>query len=73
MKVKQLIKKLQKFNPDAEVKISETGCKNVHDVNDIFAGWFIDDGFDAPEVIAEGENTEDYDIDKDQEKVVCIE
>lgn len=73
MKVRQLIKKLQTFDPEAEVMISESACKNVHDVGDVFAGWLLDDEFDAPEVISECENPEDYDIDKSQPKVVCLE
>lgn len=73
MKVKQLIKKLQKFDPDAEVMISELACENVHEVSDVFSGWLLDDEFDAPTVISEGENPEDYDIDISKPKVVCLE
>jgi hypothetical protein len=73
MKVKQLIKKLQKFDPESEVMISETACNNVHHIDDVFAGWFVDDEFNPPEVISEGENPEDYDIDITKPKVVCIE
>jgi hypothetical protein len=73
MKIKNLIKKLQKFDPEAEVLISETASKNVHEISDVFCGWFIDNEFDAPEVISDKENPENYDIDASQPKVVCIE
>lgn len=72
MKIKNLIKKLQKFDPEADVLISETASKNVHAISGVFCGWLVDDGFDAPEVISDKENPEDYDIAKNQPKVVCI-
>ena len=73
MKVKQLIKKLSKFDPELEVKISERACNNVHSVDDVFIGWYVDNGFDAPEFINEKENPEDYGTDKNEPKIVCIE
>lgn len=73
MKVKQLMKKLQKFDPDAEVMIQELACSNVRSASNIHQGWYIDDGFDAPEFIDEKEDPSDFDIDPEQKKVVCIE
>lgn len=75
MKIQELIKKLQKIalkNPDAEVLIEEQALKNAHSLDGIVVGWYIDDGMDAPEVIDGGENPEDYGIDKNTPKEVCL-
>jgi len=73
MKVKQLIKKLQKFNPESEVKMKEIGCSNVRDIDDVSQGWYLDNEFDAPDFIDESDDPSLYDIDPKQEKIVCIE
>lgn len=73
MKIKQLIKKLEKLDPNAEIMISETACANVHEISDVMQGWVLDNEFDAPEFIQDSEKPEDYDIDPKQKKVVCIE
>jgi len=71
MKVKQLIKKLQKFNPESEVMIKELACQTIRSLDEVFEGWYIDDGFDTPDIV--DEHPEDYDIDPKQEKIVCLE
>lgn len=75
MKVKDLIKKLNKLDPkgDLKVMIKERGCSNVHDIDDVNAGWYLDDGFDAPDFIDEHENPEDYGVNKNEPKIVCLE
>jgi hypothetical protein len=73
MKVKQLMKKLQKLNLDAEVMIRELACDNVRAIHSVSQGWYVDDGFDAPEFIDEKQNASDYDIDPTQKKIVCLE
>ena len=75
MKIQNLIKKLQKIakkNPDIEVMIEEQAMKNAHVLDGVTGGWYIDDGMDAPEIINEKENPEDYGIEKDAPKVVCL-
>jgi len=69
MKVKQLINKLKKFNPEAEVMIKEIAIQNVHALDDVFEGWLLDTEL-AADIIEE--NPEDYDIDPKQEKIVCL-
>lgn len=69
MKVKTLIKILSKLDQDAEVII---GGECTKPLEDIVYGWYVDDGFDAPDIIDEKENPEDYGVDAAQNKVVCL-
>lgn len=72
MKVKALIKKLSKFDPNLEVMIKEIACDNVRSLEDVFSGWYHEDSENAPDVIEESENPEDYGVDKNKPKVVCL-
>ena len=73
MKVKTLIKKLQKFNPEAEMYI-DSGDR-VSPIESVFDGFYVDDGFNAIDVvsIATEDDKEAYGIPKNAKKVVCIE
>lgn len=45
MKIKTLIKKLQKIaekNPDAEIMIEEQALKNAHVCNSVMVGYYMD-------------------------------
>jgi len=72
MKVKKIIQKLQKLDPELDVFIDAGNGANM--VNQILEGYYIDNEFDAPEVLcikASGLRDDDCTID-DVKKVVCI-
>ena len=71
----ELIKALKadKHPGSTEVMIQESACKNAHSLDSISCGWYIDNGMDAPEVIDESEDPNDYDIDPDELKVIILE
>ena len=70
----KLIKKLQEMDcpGDTEVMIQEEAMNNAHSICDVDLGWYVDDGYDAPEVITDTEHPEDYDIDPKEPKVIVI-
>lgn len=72
MKVKQIIKKLQKFNPESDVYVDSGYGANM--VNQIFEGYYVDNECDAPEVLCIKEDElKDYDCTLDDvKKAVCI-
>ena len=71
----ELIKKLQDDPnpPDTEIMISERAMDNTHPLDSVSCGWYVDDGFDAPEVIDDTENPEDYGLLPDEPKVIVLE
>ena len=71
----QLIKKLQKLDcpDDTEILIQERACENVHSMDDVDLGWYIDDGLLSPEVIRDSEDPEDYGLSEDEPKVIVVE
>ena len=73
MNKKQLLKALEKYPDDAEVMLQERAMSNVHPIDSVGYGWYVDDGYDAPEVINESEDPEDFDIDPDEKKVIVLE
>jgi len=75
MKVKTLIKSLQKLDPEIEVMISESCCNNIHGISDVMQGWILQKCIlDYPEFIQDQGNSEEiYGIDPKQQKIACIE
>ena len=71
MKTKELIKELQKLDPETEVYFTNYGTSCP--VEEIVEGYYVENEFDGPEVIACGEEEkEDYGIEEDQDKVAMI-
>jgi hypothetical protein len=71
MKVETLIAKLQKLNPKAEAYIDQECAMPITDVEE---GYYVDNEFDAPEVLCITEDEfDDYGIPEGgAEKVVVI-
>jgi len=71
----ELIRMLQASEApdDAEVMIQEIACENVRGINTVTYGWYVNDGYDAPEVIDGDEDPEDYGLREDEEKVLVLE
>ena len=73
MKKKDLVEMLSSFPDDAEIMIQELSCDIVRPAIDVIQGWLIDDGSEAPHVIPDTEDPEDYGIEEPPEKVIVIE
>ena len=72
MKKNELIKELQKIPGNPEVLMREEACENVHEVDIVYTGWYVDDGEDAAYVVDGTEDPEDYHIPKDQQQVIVV-
>lgn len=66
MKVKTLIAKLQKFDPESKVYVDQACAMPV--VN-VLEGYYIDDEFDGPQILCVPEDElKDYDISEGEAK-----